>query len=128
MLVVEPRSAGSAFGAWVRGVDLNEHLSAPDLATIHAALLRHSVLVFRGQQQLTPAALVRFTARFGAVEEHVLGNPRLDPNDPLVRGADHIQEVDQELVPRADGGRAAQPVALGLYLRREAAGHHLPPG
>ncbi len=61
---------GGALGAEVRGLDLSEPLSDPEIATIHRALLDHLVLLFPGQR-ITDEELVRFTSYFGTPVEHV---------------------------------------------------------
>ena len=52
-------------GALVSGWDPEEPLSDDDEATIRAGLTVHLVLVFRGQDQPSDAALVDFAQRFG---------------------------------------------------------------
>jgi len=54
-------------GAVVTNVDI-EHLDDPSWAEIHAAFLRHGVLVFPGQQ-LSEAGQGAFARRFGAIEK-----------------------------------------------------------
>jgi taurine dioxygenase len=64
-LDVKPLSA--ALGAEVAGVDANA-IDDATFAAVRSAWNQHLVLLFRGQQ-LDDAALVRFTARFGDLED-----------------------------------------------------------
>ncbi len=59
-------ATGAALGAEIRGLDLR---TVDDAAfeAIHAAWLRHSVLLFRGQA-LTPDELISFSRRFGGLD------------------------------------------------------------
>ena len=74
------RRLSGSLGAEVTGLDLSENGNNEAFSTIHKAFLDHSVLVFRNQS-LTPDELVRFSKRFGPLEQHVLtqfaypGNP-----------------------------------------------------
>ena len=66
---VSPLTAGG-FGAAVIGVDL-AHLPDADFARIHTAFLESGgLLLVRGQAGLSPAAVKRFAARFGALEDN----------------------------------------------------------
>ena len=63
-------------GAEIRCVALSGDLSETTLAAIHAALLRHKVVFFRGQGELTDAEQERFGARFGELTPHPTQKPR----------------------------------------------------
>lgn len=65
-------AAGHALGAEVLGLDLSQPLAEADFARLHRAHLDHHVLVFRGQQQLTPGQQIGFSRRFGPLQIHVL--------------------------------------------------------
>ncbi len=65
MLNLQPLAP--ALGAEVRDIDLSADLSVETVAAIGAAWLDHLVLVFRGQQ-LSDAALVAFSRRFGDLD------------------------------------------------------------
>ena len=56
-----------AIGARVDGIDLAGDIDAADFAASHQAWLDNCVLLFRGQN-LTPAGLTKFAARFGPLE------------------------------------------------------------
>lgn len=58
----------NVIGAEVRGVDVSNSIDDVTFARIRAVWLEHLVLLFR-QQRLDDAALVRFTSRFGELEE-----------------------------------------------------------
>ena len=70
-----------ALGAEMRGVDLGEHRDCDALDEVHQALLRHKVVVLRGQH-LTPSRLVEMGRYFGDL--HV---------NPFVKGLDGHPEV-----------------------------------
>ena len=58
----------NVIGAEVRGVDVSNSIDDVTFARIRAVWLEHLVLLFR-QQRLDDAALVRFTSRFGELED-----------------------------------------------------------
>ena len=55
-----------AIGATISGIDIAQDLSSAVIAEIRAAFLEHLVVFFH-DQQLTPAQLVAFAKRFGAI-------------------------------------------------------------
>ena len=59
------------FGVEVQGVDLKAAAAGGGFAEIEALFSRHSVVLFR-DQELTSAALVAFSRRFGALETPLL--------------------------------------------------------
>ena len=60
------RLEGAPFGAQVTGADLSA-LDDAGFAEILAALAAEGVVVFRGQQDLTPRDQIAFSARFGVI-------------------------------------------------------------
>ncbi|RYF70444.1 MAG: TauD/TfdA family dioxygenase, partial [Comamonadaceae bacterium] len=58
-------------GAEIVGLDISQPINDADFARIHRAHLDHHVLVFR-DQQVSPAAHIDFSRRFGPLEIHVL--------------------------------------------------------
>jgi taurine dioxygenase len=65
------RPLSDVLGAEVLGLDLAGPLAQEDFEAIHAAHLRHHVLVFR-DLRITPAQQVAFSRRFGPLQIHVL--------------------------------------------------------
>ena len=65
---IEVRRLSPVIGAEIRGVDVAGAIDDATFDRIRAAWLEHVVLLFRGQR-LDDAALVRFTGRFGELEE-----------------------------------------------------------
>ncbi|NUP31755.1 MAG: TauD/TfdA family dioxygenase [Streptomycetaceae bacterium] len=61
-------------GALVTGVRLSGDLPPDVVAAVRAALLRHKVLFFRGQDHLTDTAQVAFTGLLGEPAAHPLGH------------------------------------------------------
>jgi taurine dioxygenase len=80
-------------GAEVHGVRLGGDLDPATVAAIQAALGRHKVLFFRGQQHLDDAGQESFAA--------VLGAPVAHPTVPSKVGSTYLFELDSE-----HGGRA----------------------
>jgi taurine dioxygenase len=78
---------GGRIGAEVVGVDLRE-VSEEVFSEIHAALLEHKALAFRGQR-LTDADQLAFAARFGPLTE-------AHPTVPSVEGESKVLPVDSE--------------------------------
>jgi taurine dioxygenase len=67
----EVRPFKEVLGAEVVGFDMRVPLDEADFGTLAQAFDRHSVLVFRDQQQLDPAGHIAFSRRFGTLEIHV---------------------------------------------------------
>lgn len=72
-------------GAEVSGIDLSEPCSAAMIASLRDLLLRHGVLVFRGQFALTRAGHIDFARRFGEPEKL----PRGERDDPEIVRIEH---------------------------------------
>jgi alpha-ketoglutarate-dependent taurine dioxygenase len=81
------RKVGGRIGAEVVGVDLRD-LSETVFAEIHAALLEHKALAFRGQE-LTDADQLAFASRFGPLTG-------AHPTVPSVQGQPQVLPVDSE--------------------------------
>jgi taurine dioxygenase len=73
-------------GAEIGGVKLSGDLPDETIAAINAALLRHKVIFFRGQEHLTDAEQERFSARLGTLVRH--------PTEPARPGTTVILELD----------------------------------
>ncbi len=67
---IEITPVSPAIGAEIRGVDLREPLSNKQFDEIHDAFAAHQVVFFRGQEELTPEAQVRFGRMFGDLHTH----------------------------------------------------------
>jgi taurine dioxygenase len=87
---LEIRPLDDALGAEVLGLDLAAPLSQQDFDAIHAAHLRHHVLVFR-DLRITPAQQVEFSRRFGPLQIHVLRDFQL-AGHPEVLVVSNIKE------------------------------------
>jgi taurine dioxygenase len=70
-MTIEIRKLSPHIGAEVLGAKIGPDLSDDDFAVIKQAYLDHLVLVFR-DQDISPAAQIAYTERFGAVEPHPL--------------------------------------------------------
>ncbi len=90
-------------GAEVIGLDLSRDLPDAEFATVRDTFNRYSVLVFRGQQSLTPAQQVAFSRRFGELEIHVLRH-FLHPEFPEILLVSNEQR-DGKNIGLADAGR-----------------------
>jgi taurine dioxygenase len=74
---LQTRRLSSAAGVEVRGLDLADDHGPETIAEICRLLADHGVVLFR-DQTMTPEEHVRFSARFGPLEETVTGN---EPGD-----------------------------------------------
>lgn len=92
---LEIRPLNGPLGAEVLGLDLSRDVSLEDFRRIHRAHLQHHVLVFRNQR-ITPAQQVRFSARFGPLQRHVLSQFAL-PDHPEVLVVSNIVENGQPI-------------------------------
>ncbi len=73
-------------GAEIRGVQLSGDLDAGTVQAIEAALVRHKVVFFRGQQHLDNAEHEGFAALFG--------DPVAHPTVPVAEGSRFLLELD----------------------------------
>ena len=80
-------------GARIDGVRLHADLDSATFDAINAALLRHKVLFFRGQQHLDDASQEAFAQRFGETVAH--------PTVPSVEGGS-LLELDSQHGARAN--------------------------
>jgi taurine dioxygenase len=79
---------GGRIGAEVRGLPLSGDLAPTTVAAIEAALVRHKVLFFRGQQHLDNAAHEALAALFG--------DPVAHPTVPVAEGSKYLLELDSK--------------------------------
>jgi taurine dioxygenase len=75
-------------GAEIRNVRLSGDLDAATLGAVRAALLRHKVIFFRGQHDLTDQEHEAFAA--------LLGDPVAHPTVPVVEGSRYLLELDSK--------------------------------
>ncbi len=88
MLNIRPLSAGC--GAEVSGIDITRPLAAATIAELHQAHARHCILLFR-DCKLTPEQHIAFSAQFGALESHVVGDFNL-PGHPEIFVVSNVKE------------------------------------
>jgi taurine dioxygenase len=120
---IRPFSGGvdAAFGAEVLGLDLAQPLSASSFARLHRAHLDHPVLVFRGQQHLTPAQHAAFSRRWGPLQTHVLrkfalpAHPEVLVVSNIIEGGEPIGLGDAGVFWHSDLSYKARP-SLGSLL------------
>ncbi|WEK46238.1 MAG: TauD/TfdA family dioxygenase [Candidatus Andeanibacterium colombiense] len=82
------RPIAGRIGAEIRGVVLSGDLDGPTVQAIEAALVRHKVIFFRGQQHLDNAEHEAFTALFG--------DPVAHPTVPVAEGSKYLLELDSK--------------------------------
>ena len=75
-------------GAEIRGVLLSGDLDAATVQAIEAAVVRHKVIFFRGQQHLDNAEHEAFTSLFG--------DPVAHPTVPVAEGSKYLLELDSK--------------------------------
>lgn len=75
-------------GAEIRGVQLSGDLDAGTVQAIEAALTRHKVIFFRGQQHLDNAEHEAFTALFG--------DPVAHPTVPVAEDSAYLLDLDSK--------------------------------
>jgi alpha-ketoglutarate-dependent taurine dioxygenase len=75
-------------GAEVRGVQLSGDLDAETVREIEAALVRHKVIFFRGQQHLDDAEHEAFAGLFGDLVAH--------PTVPVAEGSKYLLDLDSK--------------------------------
>lgn len=99
---VEPLT--TVIGAEIKGLDLSRPLDDETLKALHAAWLRHLVLLFR-DQELSEAEQIRFAGYFGtATETRKNDNKTRRPDaDPRIMLVSNIRE-NGELIGSLPGG------------------------
>lgn len=81
---IELQALTPRLGARVLGIDLSQGCSDAQFADIHAAFLRHQVLLFP-PRPLSPAQQVDFGRRFGELQVHVMAQYHADGHPELYR-------------------------------------------
>jgi alpha-ketoglutarate-dependent taurine dioxygenase len=102
---------GNEFAAVVEGIDLCAPLNSAQVATIHAGMDRHAVLVFH-EQPLTDDQQIAFTRSLGKIELNTANNiTRLDQRRLSVEMSD-ISNLDQHSVQSRQSA-----VAFGFFVQ-----------
>ena len=99
----EIRPFPEVLGAEVVGFDMRAPLDDIQFGTLSDAFDRHSVLVFRDQQQLDPAAHIAFSRRFGPLEIHVQKKFLLEGHPELLIVSNEFR--DGEPIGLVDAGK-----------------------
>jgi taurine dioxygenase len=82
------RPVTGTIGAEIRGVQLSGDLDAGTVREIEAALVRHKVIFFRGQDHLDNAEHEAFAGLFG--------DPVAHPTVPVAEGSKYLLELDSK--------------------------------
>jgi alpha-ketoglutarate-dependent sulfate ester dioxygenase len=82
------RPVTGRIGAEIRGVQLSGDLDAATVQAIEAALVRHKVIFFRGQQHLDNAEHEAFAGLFG--------DPVAHPTVPVAEGSRYLLDLDSK--------------------------------
>lgn len=82
------RPVTGTIGAEIRGVQLSGDLDAGTVREIEAALVRHKVIFFRGQNHLDNAEHEAFAGLFG--------DPVAHPTVPVAEGSKYLLELDSK--------------------------------
>lgn len=82
------RPVTGRIGAEIRGVQLSGDLDPAIVREIEAALVRHKVIFFRGQQHLDNAEHEAFTSLFG--------DPVAHPTVPVAEGSRYLLDLDSK--------------------------------
>ena len=113
-LEVEP--SGASCGATIRGVSLDQPLSADLVEELRAHWLEHKVVAFP-DQQLSPAQLVGFSEQFGEIGEdpffgHIDEHPQVAA---IQRNADEKTTIFAEFFHSDWSFMPVPPAATALY-------------
>lgn len=82
-MTFETRPLTEKFGVEATGVDLAVPMTDTTFEALRRAFVDAGVMLIRDQEHLTPADQVRFSKRFGPLENHVLGQFTL-PDQPEI--------------------------------------------
>jgi taurine dioxygenase len=93
--IIQIKRLAGGLGAEISVIDLASPYCDNVFPEIHEAFLEHSVLVFHNQK-LTPDQLVKFTRRFGQLEQHVIKDFAL-PENPDVFIVSNKKEAGKSL-------------------------------
>ena len=101
--MITVKKIGKHLGAEISGVDLSQELDADTFAQVANAFFDNEVVFFR-DQKLTPREQVAFTRRFGALEEHVRKESRLD-GFPEILIISNVLDEHGKAIGSQDAGR-----------------------
>jgi taurine dioxygenase len=88
-------------GAEIAGLDLSEDLDAETVALLRAACAERTVLLFRGQDTLSPGGYVGFTRKFGdRADLHSLRHLCLPDHHEIFVVGNAVQDSNQAGAPR----------------------------
>ena len=82
-VAISIRPLSSALGASVEGIDLNRPVPDAVRKEIYAAWLRHLILVFANQRDMTIESQIAFSRIFGELDSSTLSNKTL-PGHPEI--------------------------------------------
>ena len=94
---------GKHCGSEISGVDLSKPLDDNTFAQVAAAFFSNEVVVFRNQK-LTPEQQIAFTRRFGALEQHVRKEHRLE-GYPEILIVSNVLDRQGKAIGVEDAGR-----------------------
>ena len=110
----EIRPLTACIGAEIRGLDLQQELTAPDVDALTAALLDYQVLFFR-EESITPVQQIEFSRHFGELLVHPFGP--IHPEYPEIIVLDQVRPVGEGTdIWHADTTYMPEP-PLGSVLR-----------
>jgi alpha-ketoglutarate-dependent taurine dioxygenase len=89
-------------GAQIDGIDLSQPLNDNQFKELNGAFLTHKLLQFK-EQSLSPKQQLKFSRRFGPLEEHVLSQFN-DPNFPEIFKLSNRKDAEGKPLGAADGG------------------------
>src|SRR5450830_137479 len=112
------RSFDGPLGAEINGLDLNLPVSAQDVATIRAALVKHGLVVFRNQR-ITPEQHVAFSRRFGPLQVHVLNRFHLKQHPEILNMSNAYDTLPADVKQTLEGRKAVHSYVY-RYRRLQA--------
>jgi len=93
---IEVRPVTTALGAEISGVDLSKPVDEATFKAIHAALMKHEVIIFRDQEGLTPEGHLALAKQFGT--------PSVSKKLQHYDGCDVMSLLENDGSKRAVGG------------------------
>ncbi len=120
------RKLVAPLGGEIVGLDLSRPLDDDTFDAVRAAFLDAQVLIFRGQQDLTPEQQIAFSRRFNELQIHVLKEFHL-PGHPEILVVSNVVDETGRKIGLGDAGRywhsdlsyVAEPSLGSMLLARE---------